>query len=72
MGNHECKHLNGVLSYAQDIVKLQFGVDYEVFMAWVVLESYFHETDEAMVVHAAFEHDRLLTEQKEEVPCGTG
>jgi hypothetical protein len=36
MGNYEPKHLNGVLSYAQDIVKLQFEVDYEAFMAWVV------------------------------------
>ncbi len=25
MGNHERKHKNGVLSYAQNIVKIQFG-----------------------------------------------
>ncbi len=32
MGNHERKHQNGILSYAQEIVKVQFGEDYDGFL----------------------------------------
>lgn len=70
MGNHERKHLKGILSYAQEIVKLQFGEDYESFLQWLQTLDYFHETEEAIVVHAAFEHDKPLKEQKEEVLSG--
>ncbi|ACU59249.1 metallophosphoesterase [Chitinophaga pinensis] len=70
MGNHERKHLNGVLSYAQEIVKLQFGERYPAFLEWCATLEYFHETPEAIIVHAAFEHDVPLSAQREEVLCG--
>ena len=34
MGNHERKHQNKILSYAQEIVKVQFGSDYDEFLKW--------------------------------------
>lgn len=71
MGNHERKHLNGVLSYAQEIVKLQFGDTYPAFLEWCATLGYFHETADAIVVHAAFEHDTPLSAQREEVLCGS-
>ncbi|WP_420571725.1 metallophosphoesterase [Kordia sp.] len=71
MGNHERKHLNGVLSYSQEIVKVQFGDEYEDFRTWLQTLPYYYETPEAMIVHAFFEHDKTLYEQKEEVLAGT-
>lgn len=70
MGNHERKHLNGVLSYAQEIVKLQFGEAYPAFLEWCGTLAYYHETPEAIIVHAAFEHDVALAAQREDVLCG--
>jgi len=35
IGNHERKHINGVLSYAQEIVKIQFGKRYDEFVNWL-------------------------------------
>jgi len=71
IGNHERKHMNGVLSYAQDIVKLQFGNEYPAFLEWCAGLRYFYETPEAIIVHAAFEHDCALAEQREDVLCGS-
>lgn len=71
MGNHERKHLNGVLSYAQEIVKLQFGEAYPAFLEWCATLGYFHETTDAIIVHAAYEHDTPLSAQREEVLCGS-
>lgn len=71
MGNHERKHLNGVLSYSQEIVKVQFGDEYEDFRKWLETLPYYYETPEAMIIHAFFEHDKSLYEQKEEVLAGT-
>jgi len=70
MGNHERKHLNGILSYAQEIVRVQFGADYPAFVAWTQTLPYYYETPEAIVVHAAFEHDQSLAQQREDVLCG--
>lgn len=70
MGNHERKHLNGVLSYAQEIVKVQFGEEYTAFIDWLQTLPYYHETEEAIIVHAAFEHDLALANQKQEVLSG--
>lgn len=64
MGNHERKHLNGVLSYAQEIVKVQFGDEYKAFVSWLASLDYYFETDEAIIIHAAFEHDKPLSKQK--------
>lgn len=71
MGNHERKHQNQILSYAQEIVKVQMGADYPEFLKWVDGLSYSYETEEAIIVHAFFEHDKTLWEQKQEVLCGS-
>ncbi|WP_121808708.1 metallophosphoesterase [Mucilaginibacter kameinonensis] len=70
IGNHERKHMSGVLSYAQEIVKVQLGQDYQSFLDWLGTLGYYHETEEAIIVHAAFEHDKALSQQKEEVLSG--
>ncbi len=70
MGNHERKHQKGILNYAQEIVKVQFGNDYEAFLNWINTLGYYYETEEAIIVHAFFEHDVALQQQKEEVLCG--
>lgn len=70
MGNHERKHQKGILSYAQEIVKVQFGPDYEAFLTWLDSLVYYYETGEAIIVHTFFEHDISLQQQKEEVLCG--
>ncbi|UHO38874.1 metallophosphoesterase [Chryseobacterium capnotolerans] len=71
MGNHERKHLNGILSYAQEIVKVQFGEQYAEFIDWLKTLNYYHETDDALIIHAFFEHDKKIQEQKEEVLSGS-
>nr|WP_305069766.1 metallophosphoesterase [Flavobacterium covae] len=71
MGNHERKHLNGVLSYAQEIVKIQMGQEYEDFVKWIGNLDYSFEAADFMVVHAAYEHDKKMKEQREEVLSGT-
>ena len=71
IGNHERKHQNKILSYAQEIVKVQFGDEYQNFIDWIQTLGYYYETEEAIIVHAFFEHDKKLTEQKQEVLCGS-
>jgi serine/threonine protein phosphatase 1 len=71
MGNHERKHQYKILSYAQEIVKVQFGNEYEAFLNWLPTLPYYYETHEAIIVHAFFEHDKALQHQKEEVLCGS-
>ena len=71
IGNHERKHQNKILSYAQEIVKVQFGDNYETFLSWLDTLKYYYETEEAIIIHAFFEHDKQLTEQKQEVLCGS-
>ncbi len=71
MGNHERKHARGVLSYSQEIVKVQMGEAYSEFVEWCKALPYYHETPEAIVVHAFFENGKELAAQKEEVLSGT-
>lgn len=71
MGNHERKHQNGVLSYSQEIVKVQFAEEYQEFVDWLGSLGYYHETEDAIIVHAFFEHDKPLAEQKADVLAGT-
>jgi serine/threonine protein phosphatase 1 len=71
MGNHERKHQNKILSYSQEIVKVQFGNDYERFLNWIDTLTYYYETEEAIIIHAFFEHDIPIALQKKEVLCGT-
>lgn len=71
MGNHERKHQRGILSYAQEIVKLQMGDEYPEFIQWVNSLGYYYETPEAIIVHAAFENNVPIQHQKEDVLCGS-
>lgn len=71
VGNHERKHQNKILSYAQEIVKVQFGDEYSTFINWLDTLKYYYETEEAIVIHAFFEHDKSLENQKQEVLCGS-
>lgn len=71
MGNHERKHLQGIHNYAQEIVKVQMGTQYPLFLAWAMTLPYYFETDDAIIVHAAMEHDLPLHEQRQEVLSGT-
>ena len=71
MGNHERKHLRGILSYSQEIVRLQFGDEYDEFVSWLNSIPYYYVTDDAIIVHAFYEHDKALEEQKEDVLSGT-
>ncbi|RZK71456.1 MAG: metallophosphoesterase, partial [Pedobacter sp.] len=70
IGNHERKHINGVLSYAQEIVKLQLGDEYDDFLKWLKGKPYYYELAEAIVVHAAYEDGKVPSIQKEEVLSG--
>ena len=54
IGNHERKHQNKILSYAQEIVKVQFGNEYDGFLKWLDMLDYFYETEEAIIIHAFF------------------
>ena len=71
MGNHERKHQNQVLSYAQEIVKLQFENEYPAFLSWLESLPYYFETEEAIIIHAFLEHDLELSAQKPEVLAGS-
>ncbi len=71
MGNHERKHVRGVLTYAQEIVKLQFGERYAEFRAWAATLPYSLETPDAMIVHGGFEDGVPLAEQRSDVLAGT-
>jgi serine/threonine protein phosphatase 1 len=71
MGNHERKHQKKILSYAQEIVKVQFGDAYEAFLTWIDSLQYYYETQDAIIIHAFFEHDQPLQQQKQEVLCGS-
>ncbi len=70
MGNHERKHLRQTLSYAQEIVKLQFGDRYQEFIDWAAKLPYYYETEAAIFVHAAIEPKIPIELQREEVLCG--
>jgi len=71
MGNHERKHVRGVLSYSQEIVRLQFGDQYEAFRRWAAKLPYFLETPDALVVHGGFEDGVSVARQREDVLSGT-
>ncbi len=70
-GNHERKHVRGVLSYAQEITRLQLGAEYDEIVRWMGTLPYYLELDDAIVVHAALLPGVPLAEQKHEVLCGS-
>lgn len=71
MGNHERKHVRGVLTYAQEITRLQFGEGYREAVEWMTGLPYYLELPDAIVVHAAAMPGIPLAAQKEEVLCGS-
>ncbi|MGI5176382.1 metallophosphoesterase family protein [Dactylosporangium sp. CA-152071] len=71
MGNHERKHVRGVLSYAQEITRLQLGAGYADAVAWMRTLPYFFENEHVRVVHAALVPGVPLDEQREEILCGS-
>lgn len=71
MGNHERKHLRGIMSYSQEIVRLQFGDLYPEFVAWLENIAYYYESEHAIVVHAGLEDGVPLEQQRENVLSGT-
>lgn len=71
MGNHERKHLRGILSYSQEIVKLQFGALYPEFREWLADKEYYYESEHAIIVHASLVDGIPLEEQRENVLSGT-
>lgn len=71
MGNHERKHVRGVLSYSQEIVRVQMGSRYEAFRAWACELPYFLETPDVIAVHGGFEDGVPLEKQREDVLSAT-
>ena len=71
IGNHERKHINNVLSYAQEIVKLQFGEEYPEFIKWLNTLGYYYDTQDALIVHAAFENSVPVEQQRQDVLAGS-
>jgi serine/threonine protein phosphatase 1 len=76
MGNHERKHVRGVLSYAQEITREQFraqGGDaaYHEAVQWMRGLPYFFENEHVRVVHAAMVPGTPLSAQREDVLAGT-
>ena len=71
MGNHERKHVRGVLSYSQEIVRVQLGPEYEAFRSWCAALPYALALDDCLVVHGGFEPGVPLAEQRDDVLSGT-
>jgi serine/threonine protein phosphatase 1 len=71
LGNHERKHIRGLLSPAQEATRASLGASYPAFVGWLSGLSYFYEDEQLIVVHAALEPGRTLGSQRPEVLSGT-
>ncbi|HEY1546516.1 MAG TPA: metallophosphoesterase family protein [Kofleriaceae bacterium] len=71
MGNHERKHVRGVMSYSQEVTRVQLGASYASDVAWMRTLPYFYETPELRVVHAALVPGVPLAQQDEAILAGT-
>ncbi|WP_329520725.1 metallophosphoesterase family protein [Spirillospora sp. NBC_01491] len=71
MGNHERKHVRGIFSYAQEITRLQLGDHYAETVDWMRTLPYYFEDEHVRVVHAAMLSGIPLSDQKEEILCGS-
>jgi serine/threonine protein phosphatase 1 len=71
MGNHERKHVRDVLSYSQEVTRVQMGDAYADGVAWMKGLPYFYETPEVRVVHAALIPGVPLAQQPEAILAGT-
>jgi serine/threonine protein phosphatase 1 len=70
-GNHERKHVRGVLSRSQEIARIQLGDRYEEAVAWMSGLPYHWETPEVRVVHAALLPGVPVADTPDDVLCGT-
>ncbi|WP_405496826.1 metallophosphoesterase family protein [Nocardia sp. NBC_00511] len=70
-GNHERKHVRGVFSYSQDVTRLQAGDGYAAMVEWMRTLPYYFENEHVRVVHAGMVPGIPLSEQPEEILCGS-
>lgn len=71
MGNHERKHVRGVLSYSQQIARLQMGDRYDDHVNWMATLPYHWESPDVRVVHWGLYPGVPLDEVPEDVRAGT-
>lgn len=70
-GNHERKHIRGVLSYSQQVTKCQLGPRYDDDVRWLAALPYHWERDDVRVVHWGLYPGVPLDEVPEDVRAGT-
>jgi serine/threonine protein phosphatase 1 len=70
-GNHERKHVRGVLSYSQQVTRLQLGERYADDVRWMSGLPYHFEREDVRVVHWGLFPGVPLDEVPEEVRAGT-
>ena len=71
MGNHERKHVRGILSLSQRITRLQFGGKYPEARTRMSAFPYFFDDNDFIVVHASLQPGVAMKDQQKEVLCGT-
>ena len=71
MGNHERKHVRGVLSLSQKITRHQFDRKYTRAKSWMSIFPYFFEDKDVIIVHAALQPGVTMKDQQENILCGT-
>jgi serine/threonine protein phosphatase 1 len=71
MGNHERKHVRGILSTSQEIARLQMGASYAADVAWMGTLPYHYEDARVRVVHWGLYPGVPLELVPEEVRSGT-
>ena len=71
VGNHERKHIRGVLSYSQQVAKLQIGECYEDHVRWLATLPYHWERNDVRVVHWGLFSGTPLEQVPEDVLAGT-
>jgi len=70
-GNHERKHVRGVLSYSQQVTKLQLGERYDDHVRWMAGLPYHWEREDVRVVHWGLYPGVPLEQVPEDVRAGT-
>ncbi len=70
-GNHERKHVRGVLSYSQQVTREQLGANYEEQVRWMATLPYHWEREDVRVVHWGLYPGVPLEEVPEDVRAGT-
>jgi serine/threonine protein phosphatase 1 len=71
MGNHERKHVRGVLSYSQQVTQCQLGPRYADHVAYMAGLPYHWERPDVRVVHWGLYPGVPLAEVPEDVRAGT-